>query len=169
MKHKRVWSDEQRMAASKRMMEMQAKRKMEREGAGVQMIEPPNAPKVRDPEVQAVLDSMTPERRAKLEMIQAKNLANLAQTREGQEALQRLEARHNGVEKIAEKIQKEELVITQAVPQTLGSGVVIPPRPGSREISIIVHTNGTMVSQYGPCVCGAAKRQWHPICLKERA
>ena len=40
-----------------------------------------------------------------------------------------------------------------------------PTRSGSREISIIVKNDGTMVSQYGPCVCGAAKREWHKICL----
>lgn len=42
-----------------------------------------------------------------------------------------------------------------------------PTRSGSKELSIIIKNDGTMVSQYGPCVCGAAKRQWHKICLKE--
>jgi len=39
-------------------------------------------------------------------------------------------------------------------------------RVGSREVNLIVRTNGTMVSQHGPCVCGKPKREWHDICLK---
>ena len=27
---------------------------------------------------------------------------------------------------------------------------------------------GEIVSQLGPCICGAGKREWHPICLKEQ-
>ena len=47
------------------------------------------------------------------------------------------------------------------------SGAVLPPsRVGSKELSIIVRTDGMMVSQYDACVCGAKKREWHPICLR---
>lgn len=42
-------------------------------------------------------------------------------------------------------------------------------RVGSHEVTLLVRTDGTMVSQYGPCVCGARKREWHKICLKEAA
>jgi hypothetical protein len=139
-KSKRHWSDEQRAAAAERMRTRQAQKRHVIspviEAAAAATIE-----RVRAPEVQAVIDTMDPQRKAKLEMIQAKNLAVLAQTREGQEALARLEERKEST--------------------------VFPPRPGSREVSVIVRNDGTMVSQYGPCICGAAKRQWHAICLKE--
>jgi hypothetical protein len=29
--------------------------------------------------------------------------------------------------------------------------------------------NGEIVSTLGPCVCGAAKREWHKICLREKS
>lgn len=46
---------------------------------------------------------------------------------------------------------------------------VLPPtRVGSKELSIIVRTDGMMASQYDECVCGAKKREWHPICLREK-
>ena len=33
----------------------------------------------------------------------------------------------------------------------------------------LLRTNrfGEIVSQLGPCICGAAKREWHKICLTE--
>lgn len=68
----------------------------------------------------------------------------------------------------AEKVEAE-LLITQKV-YADGPGLLTtlpPPRIGSREVRIIVRTDGTMVSQYGPCICGAGKNQWHKICLKE--
>lgn len=40
-------------------------------------------------------------------------------------------------------------------------------RVGSREVVLRVRTDGQMVSLQGPCVCGAMKREWHQICLKE--
>lgn len=46
--------------------------------------------------------------------------------------------------------------------------VVHPVRMGSRQVSLVVRNDGQMVSQFGPCVCGAVKRQWHAICLKEK-
>lgn len=46
--------------------------------------------------------------------------------------------------------------------------MVMPPiRIGSREVTLVVRTDGTMVSVNGPCVCGEGKRAWHRICLKE--
>lgn len=44
-----------------------------------------------------------------------------------------------------------------------------PGRMGSRNLQIIVRTDGQMVSEYGPCLCGAKKREWHKICLREVA
>lgn len=40
-------------------------------------------------------------------------------------------------------------------------------RVGSRELVLRVRTDGQMVSLQGPCLCGAVKREWHQICLKE--
>jgi hypothetical protein len=146
-------SPEERLRMSERMKIAQKKRWENRstaptavtEGQAVTAVLEPTE-KQRDPEVQAIIDSMTPERRAKLQMLQSKQLS----TQEGQEALARHEA-----EKL---VVTRNLVVEPSMP---------PARIGSREVSIIVRTNGTMVSQYGPCLCGAMKREWHKICLKE--
>ena len=98
-------------------------------------------PFIRPPEVQAVIDEMTPERRAKLEMIKARQVAMLQQTKEGQEALARAQEQ----------------------------GPRDPRRIGSREVRLIVKTDDTIVSVDGPCVCGKPKREWHTLCLKSES
>lgn len=147
-KQKRVWSDDQRRAASERMkIRHDAKKRSVAEGQV--------AVKERPPEIQAIIDTMTPERKAKLAMVQSRFLS----TQEGQKALERHEA--------------EKASGTSEAPFSEGIKFVpidyqLPPsRVGSREVSLIVKTDGTMVSQYGPCLCGKAKREWHKICLKE--
>jgi len=43
------------------------------------------------------------------------------------------------------------------------------PEPGRVRVTeyvIRVRSDGTMVSETGPCLCGAGKRVWHGICLK---
>lgn len=139
MKHKRVWTAEQRQAAAERARIRFTKKKSE---VGDDSVSSPVA--VLDPEVQAVIDSMDSERKVKMEMMRARQIAELSQTKEGREALARLEeSKHPS------------------------SGDVPPMRrPGSYELSIIVRNDGTMVSQFGPCLCGAGKRQWHKICLE---
>src|SRR5450755_4225252 len=89
MKHKRVWTDEQRQAASDRMRKMSTDRwaKKAAEQSSVAVEEKPVVREVA-PEVQAVIDSMDPIRKAKLAMIQGRTLA----TAEAQEALKRHEA-----------------------------------------------------------------------------
>ena len=39
----------------------------------------------------------------------------------------------------------------------------------ARVVEYLLRTNGAgeIVSQLGPCVCGAKKREWHKTCLKE--
>lgn len=147
MKHKRVWTEEQKEAARQRMAYARAQKNQMVEGA-VAVVE-----QVRPPEVQAVIDTMDPARKAKMEMMKARRMAELQQTKEGQEALQRLEeARH-----------PTETVVTSS------DGVMVPPmqRPGSYELRLIIRNDGTMVSSFCPCICGAGKRQWHKWCLKE--
>lgn len=41
----------------------------------------------------------------------------------------------------------------------------------TRVTEYLLRTNGKgdIVSQLGPCVCGAAKRVWHKVCLKEKS
>ncbi len=41
----------------------------------------------------------------------------------------------------------------------------------TRVVEYLLRTNGKgeMVSMLGPCVCGAGKREWHVICLKEKS
>lgn len=137
MKHKRVLTDEQRKAASDRMRKRWAKVRGEAELELPRFVQPP--------EVQAILAEMSPERKAKLAMIQARMLS----TKDGQEALARREE------------QKAEAA--------MDANTILPPsRVGSREVSLIVRTDGTCVSQYGPCICGRAKREWHKICVKEQ-
>lgn len=170
-KPKRIWTDDQRHAAAERMAKMSRERWAQKKATevaahpsetfpvvavapgvvGVTGVDGSSgsatstvtvAERVVDPEVQAVLSTMTPERKARLAQIQSRTF----QMADGQKALERHE-----IEKIAmEPVQQNG-------------------RPGSREISLLVRNDGTMVSQFGPCVCGAAKRQWHAICLKEPA
>lgn len=151
MVKRKPWSEEQKQAARIRMaharkaIQPKLVPTVEAQDSPVAVLEP--IVKERDPEVQAILDSMTPERRAKLAQIQAKTLA----TKEAQDAI----IRH----------QAEKATGTSEAPFAVVSEE--PRRVGSREISLIVRTDGTMVSQFGPCLCGAGKREWHPICLKQ--
>ena len=46
--------------------------------------------------------------------------------------------------------------------------VVLPPsRVASRNVRLVVKTDGTMACLDSPCLCGKGKREWHAICLKE--
>jgi len=174
----RTWTKEQKEAAAIRMREMQAKRWAKAKltsGAQLQEIVEEVNP-TRSPEVQAVIDSMDPKRKAKLMGVQNRIWADngRADGKQAQEALARFEAQ-----------KREDPVLHQVkplVPTTVASNAVIPDafnamaqqsapqrdpgRIGSREVSLIVKTDGTMVSQYGPCVCGRPKREWHAICCK---
>lgn len=44
---------------------------------------------------------------------------------------------------------------------------VPPVRTRSTEYRIIANSDGKMVSQDGPCLCGVGKREWHEICLEQ--
>lgn len=184
MKHKRVWSDEQRQAAAERARARFTKKPtavVERtaeestalaiEGQKIHeasiksagFIDRTPTTVTRDPEVQAVLDTMTPERKAKLEMIQAKNLAAFAQTKEGREALERMHARHNGTSE-APHAEVVENVTEPAhfIPEILRE---VPMKVPFRLTGSV---SGLCVSELGPCQCGEAKLKWHPVCLKVR-
>ena len=41
----------------------------------------------------------------------------------------------------------------------------------TRIVEYLLRTNGKgeMVSMLGPCLCGAGKKTWHTICLKEKS
>jgi len=188
MKHKRVWTEEQRMAAAERMRVMQAKRK--ETAASVALLSPEEAQteinqaqservdeinaKIRAPEVQAVLDSMSPERRAKLQMIQAQTFARTLQHEQaaGQkataEALARHEAGKQNMNPSAVIAAEQNILMTEEPVQ------ILPPvQP------MIIHAkhpfrftsgqNGLMISELGPCLCGEPKLKWHGICLKATA
>ncbi len=167
MKTKRIWTPEQRQAAAERMRAVQTtrweKQKKEKEAATAVMESPKQQREVA-PEVQAVLDSMTPERKAKLTQIQAKTMSlgnGRADGEATQAALARFEAEKRGNPVIQETAPLKPIdPATGLVPNSARDA----GRIGSREVNLIVRTDGTMVSQYGPCVCGAAKRQWHTIC-----
>ncbi len=189
MKHKRVWTDEQRQAAAERMRSRMAQKK-EKESAVVVEERPqssdsfPTVTRVRAPEVQAVLDTMTPERKAKLANIQAQNLARLGQTKEGREALERLEARHTTQIIPDDRMPghvatyDENPNLTKAeVREIFEKPIAViadPPKPIVREVPMRVpfrltgSVSGMMVSELGPCQCGEPKLKWHPVCLKVR-
>lgn len=118
------------------------------------------------PEVQAVLDMMTPERRAKLEQVQAAGMARLAETLEGREALERLEARHNG--NTEQTVTVVETVVTPTVEikqPELPKPVIVREVPMRGPFRITGTGSGMCVSEMGACQCGEAKLKWHPICL----
>ena len=145
-KTKRVWTDQQKEAARQRMAVARAARRTSTAILDIPDGDVEARVRERDPEVQAVIDSMTPERRAKLAQIQSQTLQRTIQVESnvGSHMTEQALARHE----------------TDKLPPVMA-------RPGSRELSIIVRNDGTMVSQYGPCICGAMKRQWHTICLRE--
>jgi hypothetical protein len=149
----RTWTQEQRDAAAKRMKLVAEKRWA----------------KTRPPEVQAVIDSMDPARRAKLQGAQNRIWQDngRADGLQAREALARFEAERGGI------IKEVAPTTTNAVDPDAFKAMAMqtspardPVRIGSREVSLIVRTDGTMVSQYGPCICGRAKREWHAICCK---
>lgn len=177
----RIWTAEQKQAAAARMKLVAEKRWAKAKlktgpELAVMVEELAPTPKLRDPEVQAVIDSMDPKRKAKLAGVQNRIWQDngRADGKEAQEALARFEAA-----KRADPVLQE---MAPLVPQTVATNAVDPDafkamamqsspardqgRIGSREVSLIVRTDGTMVSQYGPCVCGRAKREWHAICCK---
>lgn len=186
MKHKRVWSDEQRAAAAERMrrnnpskvrwektaeeataMAVKAQQVLDSNITSAAFIDRTPTTVTRDPEVQAVLDSMPEDRKVKLASIQARTLANLSQTKEGREALDRMEARHSGNIVPVQDIQPETV---QAVLEAVIS--TEPPKPIVREVPMKVpfritgSISGMCVSELGACQCGVAKLKWHPVCLK---
>jgi hypothetical protein len=177
----RKWTKEQKEAAAIRMRETQAKRwakvrQIPISDTEVLEVREQDIAKTRSPEVQAVINSMDPARRAKLAGVQGRIWQDngRADGKQAQEALARFEAAKRGDPVLQE--------MAPLVPQTVATNAVDPDafkamamqaspardpgRIGSREVSLIVKTDGTMVSQYGPCVCGRPKREWHAICCK---
>jgi hypothetical protein len=47
------------------------------------------------------------------------------------------------------------------------SEAIPPSRIKIDEYLLRTNGKGDIVSTLGPCVCGAGKREWHKICLKE--
>ena len=115
----------------------------------------------------------------KLKLIRWKKLTNKFQARRARERSERLASyglTHDDQSRLAKlaAVQREVLASdpkaqdalarqAQTVATQGGIPSLPPSRIGSRELSLIVKTDGTMVSQYGPCTCGAAKRQWHAV------
>lgn len=113
-----------------------------------------------------------PERRARLTAIQARTMAQLAQTKEGREALERLEQRHYPtVPEIAKAFDPASKTIMSSEEMNKAF-IPEPPKPVVREVPfktpfrLTGSQSGLMVSELGPCWCGAAKLKWHEICLK---
>ena len=164
-KTKRVWTDEQKKAVGDRL---KAGRLAKQSQTAV--AEPPH--REVSPEVQAVIDTMTPERKAKLQAIQARNLANLSQTKEGREALERLEARHNPVEQFEVTGRNVPVVAQEFTSGILSQIPPEPPKPVVREIPMKVpfrltgSISGLMISELSLCLCGEQRLKWHPVCLK---
>jgi hypothetical protein len=159
---KRVFTDAQRRAASERMKKISTERwaKVREESAQAMTAEldtPVPEQQVRAPEVQAIIDSMDEGRRAKLAAVQARTLQTLAQTKEGREALERLEARHQPESPVESKPKPPREA--EEPPATVIAPMKFPFR-------LTGSISGLMISELGPCQCGEAKLKWHPICLK---
>ena len=175
----RQWTVEQKKEAAERMRAIQLKRWANKKGDSLTNVETPDINPVvaeveRAPEVQAVIDSMDPQRKAKMMMAQGRVWQDngRADGKAAREALERFEADKQGIPSYVPEVTR-----------TVASNAVMPDafhamaaqvapqrdlgRVGSREVNLIVRTDGTMVSQHGPCVCGRAKREWHGICLKQ--
>lgn len=51
--------------------------------------------------------------------------------------------------------------------KSMTSEAIPPSRIKIDEYLLRTNGKGDIVSTLGPCVCGAGKREWHKICLKE--
>jgi hypothetical protein len=185
MKHKRVWTEEQKKAVGDRLKagrEAKLRSTMtaiadhaETEGrVGAEVFGdrmPGDAKyKIRAPEVQAVLDTMTPERKAKLQAIQSRQWqVDAATERATREALARHEAEKSGTA-VVETMKGSEVVQTQTIAAQPEPVFVVPPSKPA--VTKPVHPfrftsggNGLMVSELGACLCGEKKLKWHPVCL----
>lgn len=62
-------------------------------------------------------------------------------------------------------------MVIEGSPVSAGIVNVVTARPESRtrstEYRIIANSDGKMVCESGPCLCGAGRREWHDICLKQ--
>jgi hypothetical protein len=64
-------------------------------------------------------------------------------------------------------IEKPVEVVVPVVEAPVVVEVKVPmARTHSTEYRIIANTDGQMVCESGPCLCGKGKREWHQICCK---
>ena len=191
-KTKRIWTPEQKAAAAVRMKEVQRKRweKVHKTAVG-------EAPKVSGTSeaphavVEAPVDYEKPDPNdPRFKRLLGKQASFLA-THEAQEAIERAEilkvhrqmdrgiktvitadtgdTPDNWKGRIAHAEGKN--LVDRANPQPnvnvditqLQSG-----RIGSKELRLIVRTDGTVVSQFDTCLCGAQKNEWHRHKIVER-
>ena len=166
MKHKRVWTDEQKKAVGDRLK------------AGRLAKQSQTAVAELSPEVQAVIDTMTPERKAKLQAIQARQWQrDASEDKATREALERHEALKNGhplatVTEMAKAIDVAQGPLTssaemnaQFIPEPPKLPVVLEV-PFKTPFRLTGSQSGLMISELSPCVCGEQRLKWHPVCLK---
>jgi hypothetical protein len=172
MKHKRVWTEEQKKAVGDRLKAGRLAKKanviLPDAQGDVQVMDHP-AQRVVAPEVQAVIDTMTPERKAKLQAIQARQWQADAQTDKAtREALERHEALKNG----NTPLESQASVVEPQPKPTTVTPVEPPKPPVVLEVPFKVpfrltgSSSGLMISELSPCLCGEARLKWHPVCLR---
>jgi hypothetical protein len=162
MKHKRVWTEEQKKAVGDRLKAGRLAKQSQTAVAELPRREV-------SPEVQAVIDTMTPERKAKLQAIQARQWQrDASEDKATREALERHEALKNGNTPLESPASVAE---PQPKPTTVTP--VEPPRPPvvlevpfKAPFRLTGSQSGLMISELGPCLCGEQRLKWHPVCLK---
>jgi hypothetical protein len=113
------------------------------------------------PEVQAVIDTMTPERKAKLQAIQARQWQrDASEDKATREALERHEAQKKGME------SKPEAVAVDLEPPPPPKAVLVMEVPFKVPFRLTGSQSGLMISELSPCLCGEQRLKWHPVCLK---
>ena len=181
-KTKRVWTDEQRQAAAERMRRVQGERwakkvihQDESLAKGTQIRGEATASAVkdmgtvstvtRDPEVQAVIDTMTPERKAKLAAIQSRQWQrDASEDKATREALERHEALKNGDTPLESPASVVEP--TTVTPVEPPKPPVVLEVPFKVPFRLTGSQSGLMISELSPCICGEQRLKWHPVCLK---
>ena len=172
MKHKRVWTDEQKKAVGERL---KAGRLAKQSQTAV--AEPPRREVA--PEVQAVIDTMTPERKAKLKAVQERQWQrDASEDKATREALERHEAAKNGgnIERevkvqtaiIHEELEKMATVRNYVSGPPASSVVLVLEVPFKVPFRLTGSQSGLMISELSPCLCGEARLKWHPVCLKAK-
>ena len=160
-RHKRVWTEEQKKAVGDRLKAGRLAKQSQTAVAELPRLEV-------SPEVQAVIDTMTPERKAKLAAILSRQWQrDASEDKATREALERHEAQKKGIPPLE---SKPEVVAVDLgplpEPPPPPKAVLVMEVPFKVPFRLTGSQSGLMISELSLCLCGEQRLKWHPVCLK---